>query len=85
MWHTEVCGYQGHVYTREVGPNDTTVYMDWVYDSIPWRGNEPDTAAIKVALESASSAESLFCPYCECYEDENGCGCDISDNEEKRK
>lgn len=29
----EVCEYQGNFYIREVHPNDTTVYMDYVHET----------------------------------------------------
>ena len=64
---TEVCGYQGHVYTREVGPNDTTVYMDEVYSSIPFKNGVEDADAIAAAIVEAEEQEGTYCPYCKCY------------------
>lgn len=52
-WVTEICAHEGNVYTREVGPNDTTVYADWVYKRIPWRDGKPDQEAIDAEMARA--------------------------------
>lgn len=70
-WRTEICGYKGHAYTREVSSLDDTVYLDHVYETVAWSDGKPNYAAVSDALAFAEIGESVYCPYC----DEYGCKC----------
>jgi len=52
-WNTEVCIYQGNVYTREVSSDDTMEYSDFIYDVIPWVNGEPNHDAVEASIADA--------------------------------
>ena len=54
-WVTKVCEYLGNVYTREVGPFDTTVYMDRVLATVPWLNDEPNHDVVGAEVWHATS------------------------------
>ena len=63
QWTTEVCSWQGNVYTREVGPNDTTVYCDHVYAAVPYittaHGKVPNDRRVKQEISFAEEMEQF--------------------------